>query len=174
MPAISSGKGIRFSSASRSLFSARNHSIRTAPEDRLHSHCHFVERQAFDVPQDDNVAVIGRQVRQGIGKLNLVFAPGRVATRGVGFHRQQCFQPNGRLLQPAAHFVERNFAPHVTLLSRHVLFHRPQDVVDHNFSQPGHEFSGRLAAKLVEIAVRLEKCLLHDIRGAHAGFQPVI
>ena len=84
--------------------------------------------------------------------MNFVLAPGRVATGGIAFHCQQRFQANRRLFQPAAHFVQRNLPPHIALFGQHVLFDRPQNVVDDNLSQPGDELGGRFAPELVEIA----------------------
>ena len=103
-----------------------------------------------------------------------MLAPDRTAARRIGLHGQQRFQPHGRLLQPPADFLQRDLAPHVALFGQHVLLDDPQDVIDHDPPQPGDEFAGRLAAELVEIAMGLEKRLLHDVRRADPDPQPVI
>ena len=92
----------------------------------------------------------------------------------LGLHGQQRFQPHGRLFQPPADFFQRHLAPHVPLFGQHVLLDDPQDVVDDDPPQPDDEFADRLAAELGEIAMGLEKRLLHDVRRADARPQPVI
>ena len=140
----------------------------------VHAAGDFFERQAFDVPQQDHLAVVAGQLGQGVGQHDLLFVALGVAAGRVARFGEQRFEPGGRLFEPLADLLERNLAPHVPLLGEQVLLDDVEQVVHQNLTQPGDEFARRLAAELVEVAVGLEKGLLDDVRRADPDPQAVV
>src|SRR5262249_29246403 len=81
----------------------------------IHPHRHGIKRESFDVPQYDNVAVVGRQLRQRVGQLNFPLALHGTMAWSIPLSCEQRFQANRRLLQPSANFLQRNLSADVAL-----------------------------------------------------------
>ncbi len=70
--------------------------------------------------------------------------------------------------------LQRQLSSHVAFPREHVSLHNVRQIVNHDLSQPGDEFTFRVTTKLRKIAVRLADGFLHDIRGADSVTQFLI
>ena len=73
--------------------SARVQSIRTAPADRPIRAADLLEAEPLEVPEDDHLAIVGRQRGQGVGQQHRLLPPRRRRARGRRRRRQGLLHP---------------------------------------------------------------------------------
>lgn len=131
--------------------------------------CHLVERQPFQVSQDDHVAVGRRQAGQLVGHDGGLFALLGLGAGRMPLADQSRIEVRRRLVQQVAVILQRNLAADRALLGQHLLLDGAGQVVDEDGPQPAEELLFAVAAELLEVPARLQERLLDDVGRVTAG-----
>ncbi len=131
----------------------------------------FVVGQSLDVPQDEDVAVVGREAVEDPGQ-------GELAVRLRGLPAGGGVRGGKEVAEPLGNggeiLVEGDFALEITLLGADVAADFVGECARQDASQPRHEFAFAGALKLGEIADRVNQGLLDDVGRIELRLEPAL
>jgi hypothetical protein len=116
---------------------------------------------ALEVVQDHGLALSFGQLVQRVGQANRLFVALGMLTRRRLLRREPRCEPGGGCAQRR---FQRMLAGHVALVPAEVA-HGVGQVAREDLPQPRRTFAVTASAKLIAGLVRLQKRLLHDVRG---------